>query len=94
MRRLSPRARPDMCLVVPGQVTHVDGPIATVDVDGRARTITTLMDPNVRIGDWVVVAAGTILRRLDAADARRMREAVDVAYANSSNQRKAERSAS
>lgn len=72
---------PDVCLVVPGHVIDVAGLTATVDVDGRARTITTLLDPDIQVGDWVVVAASTILRRVDPADARSMREAVDVAYA-------------
>jgi hydrogenase assembly chaperone HypC/HupF len=70
-----------MCLVAPGQVIALDGATATVAVDGRTRAINTLFDPDIRVGDWVIVAAGTILRRVAPADADQIQAAVDLAYA-------------
>jgi hydrogenase assembly chaperone HypC/HupF len=59
-----------MCLDFPGHVTSRDGDVATVDVDGRMRRASTLLMPDVRVGEWVYVAAGTIVDRLSADDAR------------------------
>lgn len=69
-----------MCLVAPGRVTAIEGGRATVDVDGRTRSINTLFDPDIRVGDWVIVAAGTILRRVEPADADQIQAAVDLAF--------------
>ena len=54
-----------MCLDFPGHVTSRDGDVATVDVDGRLRRASTLLMPDVRVGEWVYVAAGTIVDRLE-----------------------------
>lgn len=68
-----------MCLVAPGQVVELDGTIATVDLGGRRRQASTLLEPEVLVGDWVVVAGGAVLRRIDAAAATAMRTAVVLA---------------
>ena len=65
-----------MCLTAPGRVLEIDGPTAVVDLDGRRRTAMTLLEPDVAVGDWVIVAGGAILRRLDATDA------LEIASAN------------
>lgn len=70
-----------MCIVAPGRVTALDGATATVEVEDRPRTINTLFDPDIAVGDWVIVAAGTILRRIEPADADQMRAAVDLVHA-------------
>jgi hydrogenase expression/formation protein HypC len=64
-----------MCLVAPGRVVALDGPTATLDVDGRRRQASILMEPDVRVGDWVVVAGGAVLRRIDADVAVEMKTA-------------------
>jgi hydrogenase expression/formation protein HypC len=58
-----------MCLTFPGRVVAIDGLDATVEVLGCTRHASALLVPDVRIGDAVAVAAGTILRRLDADEA-------------------------
>ena len=68
-----------MCLVVPAQVIAIEGATATVDVAGRPRIVMTPIEPAIVVGDWVVVAAGTVLRRLEPAAATAMRDAVKVA---------------
>jgi hydrogenase assembly chaperone HypC/HupF len=68
-----------MCLVAPGHVVALDGTIATIDVDGRRRQASTLLEPDVVVGDWVVVAGGAVLRLIDAAAASAMRTAVALA---------------
>ncbi len=59
-----------MCIALPGRVLAVDADGATVDLDGRRRRASTLLLPEVSPGDWVVVAAGTIVERLDPDDAK------------------------
>ena len=58
-----------MCLAFPGQVVAVDAAGAVVDVDGVRRRAATFLLPDVAIGDWVTVAAGSVLGRIDADEA-------------------------
>ncbi len=62
-----------MCIALPGRVLAVDADGATVDLDGRRRRASTLLLPDISAGDWVVVAAGTIVDRLDPGDAQDIR---------------------
>jgi hydrogenase assembly chaperone HypC/HupF len=68
-----------MCLVAPGHVIELNGTTATIDIDGRRRQASTLLEPDVVVGDWVVVAGGAVLRRIDEAGATAMRTAVVLA---------------
>lgn len=47
----------------------VEADAARVDLDGRVRRAATWLVPDVAPGEWVEVAAGTILRRVTAAEA-------------------------
>lgn len=58
-----------MCVAFPGRVIAVDKLGATVDTEGRERRASILLVPDVAIGDWVFVAAGTIVDRLDPEEA-------------------------
>ena len=58
-----------MCLTAPARVLSVDADGAIVLLGGRERRASTLVVPEVRPGDWVVVAAGTILERIDPSEA-------------------------
>lgn len=75
-----------MCVGFPGQVTAVDELGATVKTLDRERRASTLMMPDIAVGDWVFVAAGTIVERLDPAEAaeisKLLLEAVDLEEAN------------
>jgi hydrogenase maturation factor len=52
---------------------------AIVVTDGRARRASTLYLPDVAVGDWVVVAAGTIVERLDPAEAAEIERLLEAA---------------
>jgi hydrogenase maturation factor len=58
-----------------------DSTDAIVDIDGRRRRASMLLRPEVEIDDWVLVAAGTVLRRIDAAEAADLRRTLDAAMA-------------
>lgn len=62
-----------MCLGFPGRVTALDAAGATIDTEGRQRRASTLLMPGLAIGDWVFVAAGTVLERLEPDEAARIR---------------------
>jgi hydrogenase maturation factor len=58
-----------MCIVSPGLVIAVDVEGAIIDLEGRTRRASTVLLPDVVAGDQVLVAAGTLIRRLDPAEA-------------------------
>jgi len=60
-----------MCLAMPGQIVQqtVDGK-ATVDMHGNRFAVSTLLVPEARVGDWVLVHAGFAITKLDEKDAR------------------------
>ncbi len=70
-----------MCIPFPGRVVALDAGAATVETNGRLRRAQTLVVPDVQVGDWVLVASGTVLRRLDADEAESLRELLMAAGA-------------
>jgi hydrogenase assembly chaperone HypC/HupF len=68
-----------MCLAQPGRILAIDADHAVVDLDGRVRRASLLRMPDVSVGDWALVAAGTVLRRLDPDEAGEIRELLRVA---------------
>ena len=58
-----------MCVAQIGRVTAVTEDTATVEVDGRIRTVSRILVPEAAAGDWVTVGAGWILERLDSIEA-------------------------
>ena len=58
-----------MCIAFPGRVVAVEEADAIVDVDGRSRRASLRMRTDVVVGDWVLVGAGSVLRRLDSREA-------------------------
>ena len=62
-----------MCVGFPGRVVAVDELGATVEQEGRVRRASTLLIPDITPGDWVFVAAGSIVERLDPGEAEEIR---------------------
>jgi hydrogenase assembly chaperone HypC/HupF len=58
-----------MCIAFPGVVVAIDSDGAIVETEGRRRRASTLYLPEIAIGDWVTVAAGTIVERVEPDDA-------------------------
>jgi hydrogenase assembly chaperone HypC/HupF len=69
----------EMCIAYPGIVVAVDSLGATVETDGRRRRVSALLVPDVAMGDWVAVAVGTILKRLDADEAAEIQRIIRAA---------------
>jgi hydrogenase expression/formation protein HypC len=55
-----------MCLAVPAQVKSCDGTEAIVDLHGNRVRVSTLLVPEVKDGDWVLVHAGFAIQQLTA----------------------------
>jgi hydrogenase expression/formation protein HypC len=68
-----------MCLGFPGRVVGLDERGAVVETDGRRRRASTLLLPDVSVGDWVVVGAGTILEQIDERSATEQQALIRVA---------------
>jgi hydrogenase expression/formation protein HypC len=68
-----------MCIAYPGQVLEIGGGMALVDIDHRTRRASTALVPETRVGDWVLVAAGAVLRVLDPDEATEIRTLLDEA---------------
>ncbi|HXR27750.1 MAG TPA: HypC/HybG/HupF family hydrogenase formation chaperone [Candidatus Baltobacteraceae bacterium] len=67
--------------MAPGRVTAVHGAEAAIEVDGRRRVVSILVEPDVRVGEWVIVAGSLVIRRLDADTASEITDAVELASA-------------
>jgi hydrogenase assembly chaperone HypC/HupF len=67
-----------MCLTAPARVVAVEPDFAVVQTAGRRMRATTLMYPDVRVGDWVVISAGAVVRLIDGPHAQLMAEAFDL----------------
>jgi hydrogenase assembly chaperone HypC/HupF len=70
-----------MCIAFPGLVVDVDPAGAVVETDGRRRRASTVFLPDIAVGDWVTVAAGTIVERLDPDEAAEIHRILRAAIA-------------
>jgi hydrogenase maturation factor len=68
-----------MCMTYPGEVVALEGSEAVVRTDGRFLRATTLVLPDTAIGDLVLVAAGSIVQRLEPLQAEEIRRLVAIA---------------
>jgi hydrogenase expression/formation protein HypC len=58
-----------MCIGFPGRVVELGRDGAVVESVGGRRRASLLLVPDVAVGEWVAVAAGSIVARLDEVDA-------------------------
>lgn len=59
-----------MCLAVPGMVVETREGEAVVDFQGNRLAISTVLTPEVKDGDWVLVHAGFALTVVPENEAR------------------------
>lgn len=59
-----------MCLDFVARVVGREGDVALVESEGRRWRASTLLIADAAAGDWVRVALGTIVERLDPAEAQ------------------------
>jgi hydrogenase expression/formation protein HypC len=58
-----------MCLAIPAKVQSINGIEADVEVGGVSRTISIMLTPDARVGDYVYVHTGFAISVIDEAEA-------------------------
>ncbi len=59
-----------MCLAVPAKIVELQDEMATIEVDGVRRSVSTLLVPDLQVGDYIITHAGFALHRVDEDQAR------------------------
>jgi hydrogenase maturation factor len=62
-----------MCRSTIGRVVSVDDGSAVVDLDGVRRRASTLLVPDLAVGELVLIGLGTVLGRVEPADLEALR---------------------
>jgi len=58
-----------MCLAVPAKVVTLEGEESMVDLHGNSVRVSTVLVPETRVGDWVLIHAGFAIQRLSEQEA-------------------------
>jgi hydrogenase expression/formation protein HypC len=69
-----------MCLMAPARVVSVDGSICQVELGGRIDPVSMILEPDLQVGDWVLVNSGTVVRRLEPDQAEEMMQALATMF--------------
>jgi hydrogenase assembly chaperone HypC/HupF len=69
-----------MCLMAPARVVSVDGSLCQVELGGRIDPASMILEPDLQVGDWVLVNSGTVVRRLDPDQAAEMTQALATMF--------------
>jgi hydrogenase assembly chaperone HypC/HupF len=69
-----------MCLMAPARVVSMDGSICQVELGGRLDPASMILEPDLQVGDWVLVNSGTVVRRLDPDQAEEMTQALATMF--------------
>ncbi len=59
-----------MCVTYPGEVLEINAGMALVEIDHRRQRASLALVPEVAVGDWVIVSAGTVLDVMNPAEAQ------------------------
>ena len=60
-----------MCLAVPMKVIEINGYLCMAEVGRVKREINLMLLDNVKIGDYVIVHAGSAIQKLDEVEAEK-----------------------
>ena len=66
-----------MCLAEPREVIEVGGQTARIRSGARERVVSTLLVPDLQVGDYVIVAGDVVVERLDPLEAETRRALFD-----------------
>ncbi len=60
-----------MCVAIPMKLTRLEGQNGTAEMDGLEVKVNTMLLPDVKVGDYVIVHAGFAIQHLDVEEAER-----------------------
>lgn len=60
-----------MCLAVPMKVIEINGNLGMGEVGGVKREINLMLLSDIKIGEYVIVHAGSAIQKLDEAEAEK-----------------------
>jgi len=75
-----------MCLAVPAKLIQCQGRSAIADLHGNRIPISTLLIPDCRVGDWVLLHAGFAIQKLDEEEARKTWAVINDLYKNAGSE--------
>lgn len=67
-----------MCIDFPGRIAQVGPDYALVDYANRQVRASTVLFSDLVVGDWVYVAAGTVVERLDEAAVQQLNTEIAI----------------
>ena len=65
-----------MCVAVPMKLTSLNGHSGVAETDGVELSVNTMLLPDAKPGDYVIVHAGFAIQHLDVAEAERTLELI------------------
>jgi hydrogenase expression/formation protein HypC len=66
-----------MCLAIPALVKSIDGATAQVEVGGTVRTVSMLLVPEAKEGDYILLHTGYAISTIDKEEALKTLELMD-----------------
>lgn len=60
-----------MCLSLPGKIVKIKDQIATIDYNGEQREASTLLLPDVKVGEYVIVSSQVIMQVVPEEEAKK-----------------------
>jgi hydrogenase expression/formation protein HypC len=58
-----------MCLAIPAKIVEIEGEMAKVEVGGVLRAVSTMLVPDLKLGDYVITHAGFALHKVEEQEA-------------------------
>jgi len=58
-----------MCLAIPAKIQSIDGIEAKVEIGGVGRSVSIMLTPEARVGDYVYIHTGYAISVVDEAEA-------------------------
>ncbi len=60
-----------MCFAIPAKVLNIDGMKVGVDCNGELREVVNLGNIEISVGDYVLISAGVIVKKMQIEEARK-----------------------
>jgi len=72
-----------MCLAIPTLIKSIEGAIARAEIGGVERTVSLMLTPEARVGDYVLIHTGfaiSVIDEQEALETLALFEEIEAAY--------------